>query len=211
MKSEKEVFEKIYEEPGAVWTREVPQQGLVELVEKKIIKPCKAIDIGCGEGTDSICLASKGFDVTGIDFSEKAIGYAKENAAKKGVNINFIVLDIDKLSQIKEKFDFVLEFGFLHHVAFEKRKKYVQDVANLLKPGGKYLSACFNEQSPDFDEKGKKIRKSPVGTTIYYSSIDELKQLFEPYFNIIEAKIIEMKGGGKGGFPHIGNYFFMEK
>ena len=82
-------------------------------------------------------------------------------------------------------------------------------VNKLLNQGGKYLSACFNEQSPDFGVIGKKYRESPLGTKLYYSSQNELKVLFEPYFRIIESKIIKMVGGT--GIGHIGNYFFMEK
>ena len=81
--SEKENFEKVYERPGAAWTREEPPEELKELVESGKIKPCKVIDIGCGEGFYSIYLASKGFDVLGIDISENAIKYAKENTCRQ--------------------------------------------------------------------------------------------------------------------------------
>jgi hypothetical protein len=91
-----------------------------------------------------------------------------------------------------------------------QRKKYVRKVANLLNKKGKYLSVCFNEKSPEFGGAGKKYRITPLGTKIYYSSQRELKQLFKPYFQIIESKIIRIIGG-KPGVEHIGNYFFMEK
>ena len=40
-----------YKTPCSVpWTREEPPKYLIKLLEKKIIKPCKAIDVGCGEG-----------------------------------------------------------------------------------------------------------------------------------------------------------------
>ncbi|MBR9691169.1 class I SAM-dependent methyltransferase [Candidatus Woesearchaeota archaeon] len=208
----KENFEKIYEKPGAVWTKESPPAELKELVEIGKIKPCKAIDIGCGEGFYSIYLASKGFDVTGIDFSEKAIEYAKENAKKQGVNVRFIVMDIADLSELKEKFDFVFEWGVLHHIMPPQRQKYVEDVNNLLDDGGKYLSVCFNEQSPEFGKAGEKYRiAGTTGNKLYYSSQEELKELFKPYFQIIETKIIKMSGGGKIALSHLGNYFFMEK
>jgi 2-polyprenyl-3-methyl-5-hydroxy-6-metoxy-1,4-benzoquinol methylase len=109
MKKEKEIFEKIYEKPGAVWTRILPPKELAELIENQKIKPCKTLDIGCGEGYYSIYLASKGFKVLGIDFSERAIKYAKENAKKQKVNVRFLIMDVFELEKLKEKFDFVLE------------------------------------------------------------------------------------------------------
>jgi 2-polyprenyl-3-methyl-5-hydroxy-6-metoxy-1,4-benzoquinol methylase len=148
-------------------------------------------------------LASKGFDVLGIDLSENAIQYAKENAASRRVNVRFVAMDIANLEQLNEKFDFVLEWALMHQIMPSQRQKYVEDVAELLNKGGKYLSVCFNEQSPEFGGSGKKYRESPSGTRLYFSSQNELRELFEPHFHIIEAKIIRM--------PHIENYFLMEK
>jgi len=198
----KEIFEQIYEKPRAPWTRIEPPQVLVELIKSKKISPCKTIDIGCGEGFYSIYLASKKFDVTGIDISKRAIQYAKGNAASRGVNVCFVAMDIANLEQLNKKFDFVLEWGLMHHIMPSQRRKYVEDIADLLNKGGKYLSACFNEQSPEFGGLGK-YRKSPSGTRLYFSSQNELRELFEPRFHINEAKIIRVS--------HIENYFLMEK
>lgn len=210
MNKDKEIFEKIYEKPGAIWTRTNPPQELIELVESGKIKPCKAIDIGCGEGFYSIYLALKGFDILGIDLSEKAIQYAKENAASLGVNARFIAMDIVNLEQLKEKFDFVFEWGVMHHIMPPQRQKYVEYVNKLLSQDGKYLSVCFNEKSPEFGGSGKGYRETSIGTRIYYSSQNELRELFKPHFHIIETKIITMVGRKKEN-THIGNYFFIEK
>ena len=140
-------------------------------------------------------------------YSKKAIQYAKEN----NKDIDFRQLDIKNLSKLKEKFDFILEFGILHHIMPENRDKYVKDVYNLLNKNGKYLSVCFNEKSPEFGKVGQKLRKTPLGTTLYYSSQDELKQLFKQ-FNILENKIVTMTGNKEHQeMKHIGNYFFMER
>jgi len=169
--------------------------------------------VGCGEGFYSIYLASKGFDVTGIDISENAIKLAKENADRHHVKINFISMDVADLDKIEDKFDFVFEWAILHHIMPEQREKYVEDIKHVLNKGGKYLSVCFNNQNPDFGAKGKNLRvipegaKMPAGTKLYYSSLEEVEQLFKEHFHIIEAKLIKMTAGGK---DHIGNYLFME-
>ena len=77
--NDKEMFDRIYEH-GAIWTEENPPKELIELIETEKIKSCKVLDIGCGEGFYSIYLASKGFDVTGVDISEIATNKARENA-----------------------------------------------------------------------------------------------------------------------------------
>ncbi|UCG95670.1 MAG: class I SAM-dependent methyltransferase [archaeon] len=208
-----ETLEKIYEKPGAVWTKTQPPKELVELVETGKVKPCKTVDLGCGEGFYSIYLASKGFDVTGIDISEKAIRYAKQNAAEAEVKIRFLTMNITDLHKLNDKFDFIFEWALMHHIMPQQRQKYAADVNRILNKGGKYLSVCFNEKSHTFSGPGEKHRESgerAPGLKIYFSSLEELKTLFSPYFRITEAKLIEVPSVGYEK-PHTENYIFMEK
>lgn len=209
MSEDKEIFERIYRSPGAGWTKSQPPTELVGLVENKQVKPCKSIDIGCGEGFYSIYLASKGFNVLGIDLSEQAIEYAKENAKQAKRRIRFMAMDINSLLQLNETFDFVLEWSVMHHIMPPKRPKYINDVSETLRDGGKYLSVCFSERSPEAIATGEKYAISPVGTKLYYSSQNELIELFDPHFQIIESKDIRMTG--RYGQSHTANYFFLEK
>ncbi|MCK4635222.1 MAG: class I SAM-dependent methyltransferase [Candidatus Aenigmarchaeota archaeon] len=210
---DKEIFEKVYEKTGAVWTKTQPSKELVELIETGKVKPCKTVDLGCGEGFYSIYLASKGFDVTGIDISERAVRYAKENAAETGVKIKFMAIDVSDLHKLKDKFDFILEWALMHHIMPQQRQKYAEDVNRILKKGGKYMSVSFNEKSHTFSGPGEKYRKSgerAPGLKMYFSSLEELKELFGQYFKIIEAKLIEVPSVGFEK-PHTENYLFMEK
>ena len=190
------------------WNIETPPDALVELIESGKVKPCKTIDFGCGAGNYAIYLASVGFDVTGIDISPSAIQTAKENAKKKRVKCNFLVADVlGDLDEVKQTFDFAYDWELLHHTYPEKRKKYVENVYRILNPGGNYLSVCFSEKDPQFGGSGK-YRETPLGTILYFSSEDELRDLFEPYFNIKELKTIEISGKFA---PHLANYAFMKK
>lgn len=51
-------------------------------------------------------------------------------------------------------------------------------------PFAKYLSVCFSEVDECFGSRGK-YRKTPLGTTLYFSSEEEIKELMTPYFDII--------------------------
>ena len=156
----------------------------------------------------SFKLGSVGFDVTGIDISPSAIKTAKENAKKKRVKCNFLVADVlGDLDEVKQTFDFAYDWELLHHTYPEKRKKYVENVYRILNPGGNYLSVCFSEKDPQFGGSGK-YRETPLGTILYFSSEDESRDLFEPYFNIKELKTIEISGKFA---PHLANYAFMKK
>jgi len=190
------------------WNIETPPDVLVELVDSGKVKPCKTIDLGCGTGNYAIYLASVGFDVTGIDNSPTAIKIAKENAKKKGIKCNFLVANVlGNLNEVKGKFDFAYNWELLHHIFPEQRRTYVKNVYKILNPRGKYLSVCFSEKDPGFVGSGK-YRKTRLDTILYFSSEDELRDLFEPYFNIEELKMIGIRGKPAS---HLANYAFMER
>ena len=73
---------------------------LVELVESEQIPPCKTIDLGCGTGNYTLYLASKGFDVTGVDISISAITIVKQKLSGMNLNCNFIPTNL--LGDLKE-------------------------------------------------------------------------------------------------------------
>ena len=89
----------------------------------------------------------------------------------------------------------------------EKRKFYCDSVSRILNPDGRYLSVCFSEDDRQFGGSGK-YRETPLGTTLYFSSEKELRDLFAPFFQIEELKTIET--AGKSGH-HQSNYVFMTK
>jgi len=204
-------MEKIYSEtpPADIpWNIEAPPKVLVELVESAQVQPCKTIDMGCGAGNYAIYLASVGFDVTGVDISPSAIALAQANAKKQGVTCRFMAADVlSGLTEITETFEFAYDWSLLHHVFPEDRRQYVETVHRLLVPSGKYLSVCFSEKEAGFGGTGKE-RRTPLGTVLYFSSEDELRELFGPYFEITTLKTIQVEAKRE---PHLMNYAFMEK
>ena len=204
-------MEDIYREipPDRIpWNIETPPDVLVKLVESGRVRPCRTIDFGCGAGNYAVWLAKQGFDVTGIDISPSAIDLARKNAVKQGVKCTFIVADVlGDLREVEGSFDFAFDWELLHHIYPEDRRRYVANVARLLKPGGKYLSVCFHENDSQFGGSGK-YRTTGIGTVLYFSSEEELRELFSPYFNILELLAITVSG--KWG-DHIANYSFLER
>ena len=191
------------------WVHEGPSGAFVEFVEHGSVRACKAIDLGCGTGTNAIYLAGKGFEVTGADISRKAIEIAQTNAKAKGVECRFITTDVlGNLSDVVGGgFDFALSWQVLHHIFPEERGIFVRNVHGLLNECGRFLLVCFSEHNRNFGGVGK-VRRSSLGTVLYFSSEEELRELFSPYFGIIELKTIEIPGKPE---PHAVNFAFMEK
>lgn len=206
-----ERFDDIYKDISLdeiPWNVENPPELLVELLDTGKVRPCRAIDLGCGAGNYAVYLAGRGFEVTGVDISPTAIKIAKENARRKNVSCNFIVADVVQgLDELRQTWQFAYGWGLLHHISPEQRQKYVGNVARILEPGGKYLSISFSEKDTGFAGSGKR-RQSQLDTALYFSSEDQLKKLFETHFNIIDLRTIEIAGKFK---PHIFNYVFMQR
>ncbi len=190
------------------WNIMNPPEILVKLVDEGTIQPCKTIEFGCGTGNHATYLAAKGFDVTGVDISPSAIEIAREKAERKGVTCNFVVADVTgDLDEISDTFDFAYDWELLHHIFPEDREKYVENVHKILNRNGKYLSVCFSEKDPQFGGTGK-FRKTPIGTVLYFSSESEIRDLFSPYFDLIELTTIAIPGKTA---PHSAVYAFMKK
>ncbi len=190
------------------WNNTTPPGELVGLVQEGKVRPCKTVDLGCGAGTYAIYLAGIGFDVTGIDSAPKAVQLAQENAQRQDASCRFIVADLlGDMHEVKDTFDFAYDWEVLHHIFPEDRKTYMKNVRNLLNPKATYLSVCFSDDDPQFGGKGK-FRKTPIGTTLYFSSEHEIQDLFSRYFKIMELKTIEISG--KYG-PHCAIYALVER
>ena len=175
------------------WNSETPPDALVRIVQDGKVRPCKTIDLGCGAGNYAIFLAGLGFDVTGVDSSPTAIKIAKEHAKKRGARCRFVVADLlGDLHEVTDTFDFAYDWEFLHHIFPEDRETYIKNVHKVLNPGATYFSVCFSEKDPQFGGSGK-YRKTRIGTTLYFSSESELRELVSPYFRIRELKTIDVR------------------
>ncbi len=120
-----------------------PREELVQLVEDGRIAPCKAIDLGCGTGSNAVFLAQHGFDVTGVDFASSAIEKAKKKANTAKVEVDFVVDDLTNLREINGTFDFLVDYGVLDDLIPNNRDRYVQNVLPLTHPGSRFLLWCF--------------------------------------------------------------------
>lgn len=176
------------------WDREEPPQALVDLVRSGTVRPCKAVDLGCGTGHYAIYLAQMGFEVTGVDISPTAIGIAQENARRENAKCDFIAADLlGDLHEVGGTYDFGYDWELLHHIFPEDRGTYVRNVHRLLSPGATYLSVCFSERDPMFGGVGK-YRRTAIGTLLYFSSESEIEDLLSPYFSIQELKTVQIAG-----------------
>lgn len=148
--------------------------GVGDVVGKSLLH------LQCHFGKDTLRLALMGAQVTGIDFSEKAIGYARELASAMGIPARFIQTDIYDLPNVlDEQFDVIFtSYGVLCWLPDLDR--WGQIVGRYLKPGGVFFIIEAHPTLYMFDDN------DPTELRVKY-----------PYFNQPEPIVIE---------PHIGNY-----
>ena len=176
------------------WNLREPPELLVDLIQKRKIATCDAVDIGCGCGNYAVWLAAQGFRMTGIDISPAAIALAGQLAREKDVECRFVEGDVTgDVAQHEGAFDLGYDWEVLHHVFPEKREAYVSNVHRMLRPGAVHLSVCFSEEDPDFGGGGK-YRQTPLGTTLYFSSEAEIERLFSQKFRILELHTTAIVG-----------------
>lgn len=101
--------------------------------------PGRALDLGCGTGTNAITLAINGWQVTGIDFAAQAIRNARRKAVKANLHIDFRLGDVTDLEDITVFFDLALDIGCLHALNEERLTDYAQGLQRLVRPGGTYM------------------------------------------------------------------------
>jgi SAM-dependent methyltransferase len=135
---------------------------------------CKAIDIGCGTGDNSIWLAQNGFQVTGTDTSDIALDKAKEKASKAKVECDFMLADFLNDQIEGAPFGFAFDRGCFHSFnSGDDRKRFAQNVAAHLEEAGLWLTLVGNA---DEDRKGP----GPPQRTAR-----DIVLAVEPYFEVL--------------------------
>jgi len=182
------------------WVYEEPPVELVRLLDGELVEPGRAVDLGCGRGANAAFLASRGFDVTGVDFSPSAVAQAE--ASYSAPNCRFEVMDLTRRAVPEMPgFHFALDWLTLHHILPPDRQQFIANVAAMLNPGGVYFSVSFHEHHKAFHGDGK-LRTTKLGTNLYFASTEEVAELLRPHFEIAEQTVTEVRGKT---FPHLVN------
>jgi 2-polyprenyl-3-methyl-5-hydroxy-6-metoxy-1,4-benzoquinol methylase len=135
------------------------------------------LDVGCGAGLKSRYMAAKGFNVTGIDFSERMIELAKE----KSPGAQFEVFDVYDLGSYARRFDAVFAQAVLLHIPKEKALEILRGMKEVLNPGGLLYVGVKAIKSDGIEEKV--IAEDDYGYTyerfFSYFTMEEVKGFFK--------------------------------
>jgi SAM-dependent methyltransferase len=108
----------------------------------------RVLDVGCGSGEHVLMAARTGCDAVGIDISSTAIRLAAAKAEERRIPARFVVGDARRLDSLSEQFDVALDCGLFHVFDDEDRLPFVESLARVVRPGGRYFMLCFSEEEP---------------------------------------------------------------
>uniref|UniRef100_UPI0032172DC3 class I SAM-dependent methyltransferase n=1 Tax=uncultured Draconibacterium sp. TaxID=1573823 RepID=UPI0032172DC3 len=105
------------------------------------------LDLGCGPGLYCELLAGKGHSVTGVDFSKSSVNYAKEQAEKKKLKVEYIQANYLELELPENSYDLVIMiFTDMGVLSPAEREKMIRFVHKILKPGGTFIFDICNDK-----------------------------------------------------------------
>lgn len=143
------------------WDIGRPQKAFFELARRGEIAG-SVLDVGCGTGDHALFFAEEGHEVLGIDIASLAIQRAQERAAERGLQARFLVQNALGLSELHKKFDTVIDSGLFHTLSDEDRPFFVENLAAILKPGGRYFMLCFSDLEPGEYPLPRRITKREI-------------------------------------------------
>jgi len=123
------------------WDTGVSPPELLEFIQEH--EPGRAIDIGCGTGTNIITLVRAGWKVIGVDFAPRAIRLARQKINKAGVQAELLVRDATKMEGIDGPFDLAFDLGCFHGIPQSERTKYLEQLDRILAPNAYWLMYGF--------------------------------------------------------------------
>lgn len=149
----------------------------------------KILDLACGFGRHTIPLAKKGYDMTGLDYTEKFIRMAEEKARKENLQIEFLVGDMRKIpfeNHFVGIISYFTSFGFFSD---EENFEVLKVVSKALKKEGKFLLEIMNRDILVKNFQAKDWERLEDGTLVLEERNWDLKTgKIKNYTTILDKK-----------------------
>jgi SAM-dependent methyltransferase len=133
------------------WDTGITPPEIVSVIESGKVPIGRALDLGCGTGTNAIYLAQHGFTVTALDVSRRAISLAKRKtrSAELTDRVRLERGDVTLMRRwvLGGSIDFAYDIGCFHNLKAEARQRYVAALTGVLKPGAIFMLYAFEPQA----------------------------------------------------------------
>jgi SAM-dependent methyltransferase len=134
-----------------------PNAFLVQMT--KGLRPGRALDVGMGQGRNTIFLAQQGWESVGFDPADRAVAAAQEQAARLGVKITTHVARAEDFDWGDAQWDLIV-------LSYVGAREYVANVLRALRPGGMVLIEAFHRDA---------TKTHPIGSAVVFDTNELLK------------------------------------
>jgi SAM-dependent methyltransferase len=166
------------------WDTHVTPPELVQTVAgPNRLPPGRALDLGCGTGTNVIYLALHGWNAVGVDYVDQAVRQARKKAAAVGARASFFSGDVTRLEEIKGlggSFDLAVDIGCLHSLKPADRQSYANGLVERLRPNATYLLYAWAPRSGN--KQGNGISSA------------QIEAIFSPHLQLSKERHGEERG-----------------
>lgn len=133
------------------WDSGVTPPEVVRVVEEERLPPGRALDLGCGTGTNVLYFARHGFETAGVDIARLAILRARWRLwrARRAGDLGPVHLMTGDVSRLpagvhaRAPYDLVLDLGCFHALPLDRRADYAAGLRAVTRPGAVYLLYVF--------------------------------------------------------------------
>lgn len=138
----------------------------------------RAVELGCGTGTNAIWLAQQGFDVTAIDITPTAIAQAEAKAKEAGARVNFVTADVTEPPDLGEPFPFFFDRGCYHAVRRGNAGGFLRELDRITAPGAWGIVLTGNareERKPGPPAVSEETLRAELGRFFDFVSLEEFR------------------------------------
>lgn len=140
-------WEKTYQNSDTI-TFSINPNPTIKEFEHLLQKESSIIEVGCGEGQNTIYLAQQGYcNVSAFDLSENGIAKVKRRCELLDIQLNAFVDDLTTY-QFEKNYDMVICFGTLHFVNKNDWKGFIIKAKEHTTVGGIHIMQIFTDTVP---------------------------------------------------------------
>ncbi|MFZ3597843.1 class I SAM-dependent methyltransferase [Streptomyces sp. BH104] len=124
------------------WDSGVTPPELVEVVEgPDALPPGRALELGCGTGTNSVYLARHGWRVAAVDLVDRAVRQAREKVTAAGVDVTVLCADATRLDEVgvRGPYDLFFDLSCYCGIPTHRRDAYAAGLTARAAPGARLL------------------------------------------------------------------------
>ena len=181
-------WDSTYSSDRDFFGKEASQLGRSALPVFQVHNARRILELGCGQGRDTLFLARNGMDVTALDYSESGLCRLKDRASSEGAAGSVVLQVGDARNGLPfgdGSFDGCFSHMFFTMQLTEKELAFIfAEVLRVLRPGGLNIYSVRNVQDPHFgkgEHFGEDMWQNPLGFVVHFFSEDKVKRLAAGY------------------------------